>query len=115
MQVWNDELAQVAQDYAEMCLFEHNTARVASQSTFSSVGENLFAGTGPAEYTAAVESWYNEKQDYDYDNNTCSAVCGHYTQVSAHFEPSDRHVSLWALNLGVAVCISEGWQLITHN
>lgn len=82
-QVWNDELAQVAQNYAEMCQFEHNTARVANQSTFATVGENLFAGTGSTDYTAAVQSWFDERQHYDYAANTCSAVCGHYTQVGA--------------------------------
>lgn len=30
----------------------------------------------------AVQNWYDEINDYNYDDNKCSAVCGHYTQVS---------------------------------
>ena len=32
--------------------------------------------------TRAVTYWDNEKYDYDYDTNTCTDFCGHYTQVS---------------------------------
>ena len=82
LQLWNNDLAQVAQNYADNCVFEHNSNRVSQQSTFTSVGENLFASSGQANYTSAVLSWYNEVEDYTYSSNTCSAVCGHYTQVS---------------------------------
>ncbi len=84
MQVWNDELAQVAQTYAEQCVFDHNPGRVSQQATFSSVGENLFASTGMADYEGFVQGWYDEVADYDYASNSCGAgaVCGHYTQVS---------------------------------
>ncbi len=89
-QVWNDELAQVAQNHAEQCVFEHNADRLAQQNTFSSVGENLAAGSGPANFTGFVQSWYNEVQDYNFNSNTCTDVCGHYTQVnhySEHIQP----------------------------
>lgn len=63
-------------------MFEHNNDRVSQQSTFSSVGENLFVTSVTAvNYTAYVRSWFNEREDYDYDTNSCTAVCGHYTQV----------------------------------
>ena len=29
----------------------------------------------------AVKSWADEVKDYDYENNKCSKVCGHYTQI----------------------------------
>ena len=74
----------MAQTYAERCAFEHNPDRTAQQSIFTYVGENLFAGSGEADYDAAVQSWYDEVADYDYASNTCNqnAVCGHYTQVN---------------------------------
>lgn len=84
MQVWNAELATVAQNYAAQCVFEHNSQRVSQQSTFTSVGENLYASSGLAvNYTSAVQSWFNERSDYTYETNTCAenSVCGHYTQV----------------------------------
>ena len=82
-QVWNSELAQVAQNYAEQCNFAHNGDRISQQATFSSVGENLYASSGAADYPGAVQSWYDEVTDYNYNSNECNpgAVCGHYTQV----------------------------------
>ena len=74
----------VAQNYAEQCVFEHNADRVSQQSTFTSVGENLAAMTGLANYTRLVMNWYDENQDYDFSSNTCTRVCGHYTQVCNH-------------------------------
>lgn len=83
MQEWSDELAQVAQNYAEECVFQHNQNSVVQQSTYTSVGENLAAGSGPADYIGFVQNWYNEVSYYDYDTNSCNSgqVCGHYTQV----------------------------------
>ena len=84
VQVWSEELAQVAQNYATQCRFDHNTERTTSQATFIYVGENLFLTTGSANYAGFVQSWYNENQFYNYETNTCqrSKVCGHYTQVN---------------------------------
>ncbi|MCI5224143.1 MAG: SCP-like extracellular, partial [Candidatus Electrothrix sp. AR4] len=28
-----------------------------------------------------VDAWGNEITDYDYSDNSCHSVCGHYTQV----------------------------------
>ncbi|XP_064398515.1 uncharacterized protein LOC135345091 [Halichondria panicea] len=85
MMVWNNELATVAQTYAEQCVFEHNTDRVSQQNTFTSVGENiLLSQENPVNnYTGLVGEWQNQGADYDYPMNTCSvsAVCGAYTQV----------------------------------
>ncbi len=82
-QVWNDELTGVAQTYAEQCVFEHNPNRVSQQNTFQSVGENLAASTGAADFPGFVQNWYDEVQDYNFETNLCNsnAVCGHYTQV----------------------------------
>ena len=84
LQVWNEELAQVAQTYSEMCIFEHNGDRVSQQSTFQTVGENLAASintNNAAQYVDFITSWYNEVADYDYEANSCTSVCGDYTQV----------------------------------
>lgn len=80
--VWNDELANVAQEYADNCVFNHNSLRSDQSPSFSYVGENLFISSGSAtNYTAYVEGWFNEVQVYNYNSNQCSGVCGHYTQV----------------------------------
>jgi len=84
LQEWNDELAEVAQNYADKCIWAHNGDRTGQQQTFSYVGENIGEETGAADYPFLVNMWLNEKEDYDYDTNTCSVgkACGHYTQVS---------------------------------
>jgi len=82
LQVWSSELAAVAQNYAGRCIFGHNSDRSDQSSSFDYVGENLAITTSRnVNYTALVESWYNEVTDYDYDSTSCTNVCGHYTQV----------------------------------
>lgn len=70
---WSDDLAAVAQAWAEECVFEH------SMGTY---GENLYASTGgQATPEAVVQSWADEVAYYNYETNACVGVCGHYTQV----------------------------------
>ncbi|XP_078137743.1 glioma pathogenesis-related protein 1 [Sander vitreus] len=83
---WDEGLAITARAWARHCVFEHNTYlkdvhRV--HPTFSSVGENIWAGYPPSSFDVqgAITSWVNENQDYNYKSNVCTAVCGHYTQV----------------------------------
>ena len=75
---WSIALAQSAQDYADVLaangMFDHSGW---------GYGENLYAATFSATYTNAINSWYDEKSDYDYASNSCTpgAQCGHYTQI----------------------------------
>lgn len=73
---WSDAAASVAREWAANCEFGHNSNR-------GNLGENIFASTAGAPRSAdyVVESWASEASDYDYDSNSCSGVCGHYTQV----------------------------------
>jgi pathogenesis-related protein 1 len=95
---WSDEIAVLAQNYANKLAangrFEHDSAKYKY-----SYGENLYASKKPlneiATYEEAVNSWYVEKDYYDYDTNSCSIdkdhkvtvnsssydTCGHYTQI----------------------------------
>jgi pathogenesis-related protein 1 len=75
---WSGKLAEVAQQWADTLLrngaLQHRTP--------NSYGENLFEITGAAATPAeVVEDWASEARNYDYRNNSCSATCGHYTQV----------------------------------
>ncbi|XP_041820125.1 GLIPR1-like protein 1 [Chelmon rostratus] len=83
---WDDALAITARAWARRCLFEHNiylkdVRRV--HPTFPSVGENIWTGYPPSSFdaTRAIKKWVDEKQHYDYGDNNCTRVCGHYTQV----------------------------------
>lgn len=71
---WDATVSAAAQTWADQCNFSHNTA---------GYGQNLYAsaGSGPPTPTAVVSSWVSEVAAYNYSANSCSATCGHYTQV----------------------------------
>ncbi|XP_059182137.1 GLIPR1-like protein 1 [Centropristis striata] len=83
---WDEGLAITARAWARKCLFEHNTDLKyvrRMHPTFSSVGENIWAGYPPSHFDVmrAIKNWVDEKQHYRYSSNSCTKVCGHYTQV----------------------------------
>ena len=86
---WSHSIAAFAQEYAERCVFDHssNSERVsASGSSYGWIGENLYLNSSNnIDASMAVTSWDGEKTDYRYSDKSCSAVCGHYTQVIKHF------------------------------
>jgi len=75
---WSPQLASYAQEWAD---------RLASSGQFNhrpqqQYGENLFGGSGRRwSPTEVVDSWGSEVKDYNYANNSCREVCGHYTQI----------------------------------
>ncbi|XP_029453012.1 glioma pathogenesis-related protein 1-like [Rhinatrema bivittatum] len=79
---WDPSLARVARAWGRRCLFDHNIYLSLGNihPKFRSAGENLWKGGG---YPGAdvVVSWNSEVKNYDFAKHTCSAVCGHYTQV----------------------------------
>ena len=76
--VWSDQLAQVAQDWANHLI----ATGALSHRPNNRYGENIYAISGghatPAE---VVDLWAKEARGYDIRSNTCSGVCGHYTQI----------------------------------
>lgn len=51
----------------------------------------------------AVVSWFKEKSSYNLLEDSCSGVCGHYTQVEHH-----RHLLVeWLLVSDNTVCLSH--------
>ena len=48
-QVWNDELAAIAQRWADQCLFEHDTSREKTDGVW--VGQNLYSHGSSTQYT----------------------------------------------------------------
>lgn len=89
LMTWDAELARVSQEYADRCIWGHNSERTAQYRGDGYVGENLSATSGqtsaidPEGLSRLVKLWTSEDVDYNYDSNTCAAgkVCGHYTQV----------------------------------
>jgi uncharacterized protein YkwD len=86
---WNKDLAATAAAWVAKCkdsdgngLIDHNDGRSTGHPYY--VGENVFgAGGNPGPGTAkqAVDLWAGEAGNYNYANNSCSGVCGHYTQL----------------------------------
>uniref|UniRef100_A0A8C5XWS2 SCP domain-containing protein n=1 Tax=Microcebus murinus TaxID=30608 RepID=A0A8C5XWS2_MICMU len=82
---WDAGLAKMAKAWANKCIFQHNSCLDQSYgcyAAFEYVGENIWLG-GTRIFTpnAAITSWYNETEFYDFDSLSCSKVCGHYTQL----------------------------------
>lgn len=92
IQSWDEGLAIAAQAWARHCIFDHNPRLKAKvpqlmHPTFLSVGENIWTGYPPSSFdvTRAIKKWVDEKEDYNYQTNSCTNVCGHYTQVCTIF------------------------------
>jgi pathogenesis-related protein 1 len=76
--VWSPQLAAAAQEWVNHLIathrFEHNT--------FDRYGENLYAiSGGVASPDEVVGAWAEEARGYDIRTNSCTGVCGHYTQL----------------------------------
>ncbi|XP_043823625.1 GLIPR1-like protein 1 [Dromiciops gliroides] len=82
---WDEALAKTARGWARKCVFQHNIhigKKHACHPVFKNVGENLWMGTLSNHVPqSAINAWYNETKYYDLGSNSCTKVCGHYTQV----------------------------------
>lgn len=75
---WSNNLEKTAQDWANTLIqsgeFRHRS--------YSQYGENIYEiSNGYATPHRVVEAWVSEAKNYEYSANSCSEVCGHYTQV----------------------------------
>jgi Cysteine-rich secretory protein family len=104
--VWDSNLATVAQNWANQCVFSHNDGRNTDYAALSTnagqVGENIFVTTRPradalSGPNSAVVSWASEVTDYNYSTNSCISgeICVHYTQL------------VWANSLRVGCGVSQ--------
>jgi pathogenesis-related protein 1 len=84
---WSPALAATAAAWVARCedvmapsgLIDHNPNRSDGHPYY--VGENIFGSGGQASAQQAVALWVAEQANYDYATNSCTGVCGHYTQV----------------------------------
>ncbi|XP_062043193.1 cysteine-rich secretory protein 3-like [Lepus europaeus] len=78
---WNSEAAANAQKWANQCKYQHSNRE--DRRINISCGENLFMSSGPTRWSQAVQTWYDEKLNFDFGvgPKTPNAVVGHYTQV----------------------------------
>jgi len=90
---YSTDLAASAQEWANY-LKQNNQCRMQHSKPDGRYGENLYWASavlwsnGKRELQSVspkkvVDSWGNERADYDYTSNSCAKgkMCGHYTQV----------------------------------
>lgn len=86
LQSWDAALAKTAKAWAKKCKFKHNIylkMQGKVHPTFNPVGENIWTGTATIfSVDEALSDWFNEVSSYDFNTNSCTGMCGHYTQVS---------------------------------
>lgn len=83
-QQWNDSLAKLAQEWAEKCDFHHPDKT--KYPKYASLGQNLALDSAkPYDLEKQLRPWQSEVKSYTYSTSSCSAVCGHYTQVRPDF------------------------------
>ena len=82
--VWSDQLSQVAQDWANHLIATGSFGHRPNNR----YGENLYSVSGGAALPAQVVGyWAREARGYDVRSDTCSGVCGHYTQIEDRADP----------------------------
>jgi len=85
---WDPNLAALAAAWVAQCqdtnadgLVDHSSQQARSNvAGYAYVGENIYASSGTASASGAVDAWASEKANFTYPT-TCSGVCGHYTQI----------------------------------
>jgi pathogenesis-related protein 1 len=76
--IWSAQLADVAQDWANHLIATGGL----SHRPDNRYGENIYTIPGrSASPGEVVDLWAAEARRYDIRSNTCSGVCGHYTQI----------------------------------
>ncbi|KAH9277466.1 GLIPR1-like protein 1 [Echinococcus granulosus] len=78
--LYSSHLEQLADYWASRCRFEHPDW--SQYPHYHGLGQNIAAvgGFKPA-FTEAVCGWRDEEKYYSYFNNSCTHICGHYTQM----------------------------------
>jgi len=81
LMVWNSKLASISQSMASSCRYEH-VDQLYEGDKQKKLGQSIayWPTTEFSIVTHAMDPWFNEKKDYDYNSNTCRGkACGHYT------------------------------------
>ncbi|XP_060044715.1 cysteine-rich secretory protein 2 isoform X1 [Erinaceus europaeus] len=78
---WSKEATENAQKWANQCTLGHSNPE--DRRTSTNCGENLYMSSDPSPWSQAIQSWYDESQNFVYGTGAkpASAVVGHYTQV----------------------------------
>jgi pathogenesis-related protein 1 len=113
--VWSDQLAQVAQDWANHLIATGGLLHRPNNRH----GENIYTISGRTTSPAQVVGyWAGEARGYDVRSNTCSGVRGHYTQIVwgttkavGCASPPIRGREVWACCLSGAIKLIANFHL----
>ncbi len=75
-------LEKLAEEWVQKCVFDHPD--LTKYPAYDMIGQNLAArfGTHRVSYPDMARGWQEEMKDYTLADNSCKAMCGHYTQVT---------------------------------
>ncbi|CAL1261139.1 unnamed protein product [Larinioides sclopetarius] len=124
--VWDDELASIAQKWANQCKFKHDCPDCRKVERFF-VGQNIYtiSSTGEAKtknWGSLTDTFYEEVKDFDKNNIKpfkSSTDYGHFTQLAwatswkigcglAVYKESGQNKSLYVCNYGPGGNINGG-------
>lgn len=97
---WDIKAAAQAQEWASKCHYRHSRTQDREVDK-TSCGENLFMTSKPTLWSHAIQSWFDEKDDFAYGVGPKyeDAMVGHYTQVAWY--------SSFKVGCGMAYCPNE--------
>ncbi|XP_074657886.1 cysteine-rich secretory protein 3-like [Tubulanus polymorphus] len=77
---WNDEIAAVAQKWADNCEFRHDKNFNRNIPGRLTLGQNI--ALGQKSWEDAITDWFNENNDFEYGKgSTGGGEIGHFTQL----------------------------------
>lgn len=87
--VWHVEAAENAQKWANKCVMGgenvHSRKFFRKLNDGTACGENLFMSTHGIEFDEIIQSWYDERFEWEYGKGPLhEAVVGHFTQLVWH-------------------------------
>ncbi|XP_027243187.1 cysteine-rich secretory protein 2 isoform X2 [Cricetulus griseus] len=95
---WNVEVAGNAQKWANKCTLEHSNAE--DRKIKTRCGENLYMSSDPTPWTTAIQSWYDESENFTYGVGAKpNTAVGHFTQVVWY--------STYKVGCGIAFCPNQ--------
>lgn len=78
---WSDDIAFVAQSWAENCVFSHDLNWNRLIPGKYNLGQNLAKSSVKSPWENMIRAWHNEVNDFTYAGDNSGKVVGHYTQL----------------------------------
>lgn len=104
---WSPALQASAQAWADVLAVRCDNDQNPHSTDRGNVGENIYWSIGLETTGSTItEAWASEVADYNYADNSCSGVCGHYTQIVWR--------STTELGCGRGVCPDGGEWWVCH-